>query len=201
MSDSVGPQDRLTEDEQITISSTNLRGLTHPLRVKLLGLLRTGGRATATSLAAQLQTTSGAVSYHLRQLERYGFITEDTGHGNGRERWWRARHQRSEYDELSQQPADAEIARWFTDQIAAEAARRVLAASRQWRSWPPEWRSVFSVADSLLALTPTEAKQLGRDLQAVVDGYRPHRPDEPAPAGTAVVAVQFQTFLQPVDPS
>ncbi|MDN5726031.1 MAG: helix-turn-helix domain-containing protein, partial [Propionibacteriales bacterium] len=92
---------RKARGDEIVINGENLRGLTHPLRMRLLGRLRAGGPATASALAREFDTTSGDVSYHLRQLERFGFITESTGQGNKRERWWRAQHERSEFDELS----------------------------------------------------------------------------------------------------
>ena len=47
------------------------------------------GPATATQLGARLGESSGATSYHLRQLEKYGFVEEDPTRGSGRERWWR----------------------------------------------------------------------------------------------------------------
>ena len=73
-------------EETITVTGDNLKALTHPLRVQVLGLLRTHGPATATTLARRLGLTSGALSYHLRQLQRYGFIAEDTERGNERDR-------------------------------------------------------------------------------------------------------------------
>jgi predicted transcriptional regulator len=59
----------------------SLRGLAHPLRLHLLGLLRADGPATASQLAARTGQSSGATSYHLRQLAAYGFVVEDTGRG------------------------------------------------------------------------------------------------------------------------
>lgn len=64
------------------------RGLAHPLRVRLLGALQEAGRGTATSLAAALGESTGATSYHLRQLARHGLVAEDAA--PGRARWWRS---------------------------------------------------------------------------------------------------------------
>ena len=71
------------------LDATALQGLAHPLRVQLCDQLSMHGPATATQLAARLNESSGATSYHLRQLEKYGFVEEDPGRGSGRERWWR----------------------------------------------------------------------------------------------------------------
>ena len=65
-----------------------LRALAHPLRVQLLDTLSTYGSFTASGLAERLGESSGATSYHLRQLEKHGFVREVEGKGTSRERWW-----------------------------------------------------------------------------------------------------------------
>ena len=65
-----------------------LKGLAHPLRVAILDRLSVHGPSTASGLAETLGESSGATSYHLRQLERHGFVREVEGRGTGRERWW-----------------------------------------------------------------------------------------------------------------
>ena len=63
--------------------------LAHPLRSRLLGALRLGGPASASTLAQALGTNSGATSYHLRRLAETGLVVDQPG-GRGRERLWRA---------------------------------------------------------------------------------------------------------------
>ena len=65
-------------DRDIALDAGSLRGLAHPVRLRMLGLLRTEGPATATRLAARLGLNSGATSYHLRQLATHGFVVEAT---------------------------------------------------------------------------------------------------------------------------
>jgi len=65
-----------------------LKAMAHPVRLRLIGLLRHDGPSTASALAARLGLNSGATSYHLRQLERHGFVQEVPGRGTARERWW-----------------------------------------------------------------------------------------------------------------
>ncbi|MEP6480971.1 MAG: helix-turn-helix domain-containing protein [Rhodoglobus sp.] len=74
------------EERQLDLES--LKALSHPLRVSLLDALSTYGPFTASGLAERLGESSGATSYHLRQLERHGFVREVEGRGTGRERWW-----------------------------------------------------------------------------------------------------------------
>src|SRR5690606_35719062 len=97
----------------------------HPIRLKILGILRTDGPATATTLAGRLALNTGATSYHLRQLAAYGFIVEDTGRGHGRERWWRAAHPITVFDR--DESAVAETGEAFVrslGQILAEDIQR-----------------------------------------------------------------------------
>ncbi|MBX3092257.1 MAG: helix-turn-helix transcriptional regulator [Cryobacterium sp.] len=73
-------------DRQIDLES--LKALAHPLRVKIFDVLSTYGSFTASGLAERLGESSGATSYHLRQLAKHGFVREVDGKGVGRERWW-----------------------------------------------------------------------------------------------------------------
>src|ERR1035437_6622354 len=66
-----------------------LRAYAHPVRMALVGLLRTEGPLTATRAAGLLGEASGTCSFHLRQLAKYGLV-EEAGGGPGREKPWRA---------------------------------------------------------------------------------------------------------------
>ncbi|WP_460968226.1 helix-turn-helix domain-containing protein [Pedococcus soli] len=64
--------------------------VTHPLRMRLLGELSRRGTARVVDLAGGLGEPANSVSFHLRQLARYGLIEQNPEQsGNGRERWWR----------------------------------------------------------------------------------------------------------------
>jgi DNA-binding transcriptional ArsR family regulator len=80
-----------------------LRALAHPLRVRILELLREDGPATASGLAKRVGESSGTTSWHLRQLAESGLIAEDTERGSRRDRWWKAVH---EGDQLHGKVAD-----------------------------------------------------------------------------------------------
>ncbi|MHB8275174.1 MAG: winged helix-turn-helix domain-containing protein, partial [Dermatophilaceae bacterium] len=71
----------------IHLDRAALAVLAHPLRSRLLAELRVSGPATATTLAAVLQTNSGATSYHLRKLAQVALVV-DSGEGRGRRRLW-----------------------------------------------------------------------------------------------------------------
>lgn len=65
-----------------------LKALAHPLRMQIIEVLSTYGEHTASGLADRLGESSGATSYHLRQLEKHGYVREVADRGTGRERWW-----------------------------------------------------------------------------------------------------------------
>ena len=189
----------MTEPDSIVVTSDNLRGLAHPLRVRLLGLLRAYGPATATTLARRLGLTSGALSYHLRQLERYGFIVEDTERGNGRERWWRAAHRRTLF-EMATPDGEGLV---YEDAVVDALIRGVTQARANRYDLEEEWRAQFNFSDTMLRLTPAEAERLGTEMNALLAGYRQHDPEGTGPEGSRLVAAQFQilpmTDVSPID--
>ena len=106
------PKDRRPESfdpaRDVYLDDTaRLRALAHPLRVRLLGLLRTYGPSTATALGTRVGQSSGVTSYHLRQLEASGFVVEELERGNRRERWWKAAHRTTWFDPAD--PGDPEV--------------------------------------------------------------------------------------------
>lgn len=72
-----------------TLGPEALKAFAHPLRIAMYQYLTAHGSATASQLARQLGESTGQTSYHLRQLERHGFIEDDPTKPSGRERWWR----------------------------------------------------------------------------------------------------------------
>ena len=61
--------------ERRTVSDpAALKALAHPLRLRILRHLGISGPATSTTLATALGENTGTLSYHLRRLERGGFV-------------------------------------------------------------------------------------------------------------------------------
>ena len=112
------------------------KAMTHPLRMRLIGELRRNGPATASELGRALGESSGSTSYHLRQLERYGFVADDDVQPSGRERRWRALHtQTSLPEELWEGEGGLDAFREMQRQRLA-LLRRQLAA---WTTPGPGW--------------------------------------------------------------
>jgi DNA-binding transcriptional ArsR family regulator len=182
-------------EDRIVLDPHNLKGLAHPLRVKILGALRTFGPSTATRLAEQLGESSGATSYHLRQLEAYGFVIEDTERtGQGRERWWRSAQRFTELPRGMAREASAD-AEGFLRALASDCFHEMDGFLGELSALPPEWDAGWTMSDRLLQLTPAEAERLRGELKDLVERYREHDPEagpDDVPAGSERVVFQVQ---------
>lgn len=145
------------------LDAESLKGLSHPLRVQLFDALSIYGPATASALADRLGESSGATSYHLRQLERHGFVREVEGKGTGRERWWErvpggVSLSATEIDDTPSNRAatQAVMRQW-------EQNRSVLLndfVARGFDALPAEWLDVSNVATANLRLTAEQLKHV-----------------------------------------
>lgn len=152
----------------ITPEPHQLRALSHPVRLRLLGLLRTDGPATATALATRLRLNSGATSYHLRQLAQHGFVEDDATRGNGRERWWRASAQSTRTEHTTDPEARAaEDA--FVQAVAVVHTEQLQRAVEERELVPDAWRRATTTSDWGLRLTPRRAEALMQALIAAIE--------------------------------
>ena len=183
--------------DQVVLDPHNLRGLAHPLRVRLLGLLRTDGPSTATKLAERLGQSSGATSYHLRQLEAHGFVAEDSSRagGSARERWWKATARYTTLPRAAAREASAD-AEGFLRAVAADCYQEMDAFLSELPTLPPRWDDGWTMSDRILRLTAAEAKRLRLELMKVVERYREDEPGghPAAPKGAEQVIVQVQVL-------
>jgi DNA-binding transcriptional ArsR family regulator len=160
-----------------------LRALAHPLRMSLLAALRSDGPSTASRLADRLGESSGATSYHLRQLAGFGFVEEVAGEGTRRERWWRALHRSTRWnnEELMAEPGGREVVDELTDRLVAQQRRMLAAFAAGREDADDEWRAAASLNDWALRLSPTRAGELVSELDAVVQRWRDEHeePEQP----------------------
>jgi DNA-binding transcriptional ArsR family regulator len=172
-----------------------LRALAHALRGRLLYELRTNGPATASELGRRLGESSGATSYHLRILARYGFVEDDPDHAHGRERWWRSAHDLTYWDpaDFEGQPGEREAAAEFLARVSADYARQFAAWLHEMHEWPREWQSATTSSDRLLTLDAKQLDELSRELEALLGRYAELEPGE----GSEHVHAIVQTFPRP----
>jgi predicted transcriptional regulator len=166
-----------------------LRAYAHPVRMKLVGLLRTEGPLTATRAADLLGESSGTCSFHLRQLAKYGLV-EEAGGGTGREKPWRAATMFTDWDATGDGTPETAAAAGLLNSVIAEQYFEQLA---RWLEASPgepeEWRQAAMLGDRILYVTPAELEELGRRVREVIDEYdeRQVRP-ELRPPGARLVS-------------
>jgi hypothetical protein len=185
--------------------------LGHPLRVALLGLLAHRATLTSTEAARELGESSGACSFHLRQLARYGHVEAVPG-ARGRARPWRLASVEpaggggesagggggpagggDEFGALARELENEGYRRWLSHRAAA----------------PPGWQDeAFS---TVLHLTPEELTEVAAAIRGVIAAYAGRPGPDPGPgagggggagaAGTLPVAVVARMFpLLPAGP-
>jgi DNA-binding transcriptional ArsR family regulator len=147
-----------------------LRALAHPVRMRLVGLLRTEGPLTATQAAEHVGDSPSNCSFHFRQLAKWGLVERAEG-GKGRERPWRATALFTSWQmsPVSGEGADARVAldrvvvQTYVDLIGRWFDRR--------SSEPAQWLAVSGVGDWILDVTAEELQALEDAIDALVEPY------------------------------
>lgn len=177
-------------DQIRALDARSLRGLAHPLRMRMIAALREFGPATASQLADRMGESSGATSYHLRQLAAYGFIEDDPERGVGRERWWKVRYRGTRFDNVEDflqhpDPTVRGAMSTFLYEHAAAHAEQVSTWLGTMHEWPQAWQSTWDMSDWTLRLTPELAEQMINEAGALIESYRERLAEAEAKAGAA----------------
>ncbi|MEF2979296.1 ArsR/SmtB family transcription factor [Subtercola sp. YIM 133946] len=178
-----------------SIDMTSLKGLAHPLRVRMLDALSTYGPNTSSGLAERFGESSGSMSYHLRQLERHGFIREDTSRGSTRERWW------------ERVPGGIEVDHVYPPQSAERAASDLVV--REWQTTrtallndflmhgadelEPRWYEASAFDTVNLRLTSDQLGALVAELQSISARYSQRYRNQQGP-GVRPVQLHLNAF-------
>ena len=183
----------MAREEMRELGPEQLKALTHPLRVEIIRALRSDGPATATALARRLGESSGSTSYHLRQLERHGFVEEVPDSGDGRDRWWRAAFRGQSVDPAKwhDDPGDRSVVAAYEAMVVRGAAQTLGAFIEEQANgeWDNAWVDAATVSDKSLRLTPAQLRRLVDKMHALLDSFE--RYDSP---GAERVVVQVNAF-------
>lgn len=179
------------------VDAAALKALAHPLRVDLFDRLAMLGPATASQLADALGESSGATSYHLRQLARHGFIEEDASRGSAKERYWRVAPggvtmNPAEFEEGSAEyEAGTLIARQMTEQRYRHTDDFLRRGTRE---FGPEWLAASALMSARSTMTAAElaatSEEIAGFIDRVLDRYRDRGPIE----GARPVVLHFNAF-------
>ncbi|MEU3454374.1 helix-turn-helix domain-containing protein [Micromonospora sp. NPDC006766] len=174
------------QPREITDVAT-LRAFAHPLRLRILNAVGLYGPLTATEVAERVGESPANCSWHLRQLAKYGFVTE-AGGGTGRQRPWRLVTGGHRWSEGEESPELAQ---------AGDAAARVLLDLEYRKLWdwmaarrqqPAVWRDASYFNQFIAWCTADELSGLQAEIQELFGRYL-DRLDDPAarPAGSRPV--------------
>jgi DNA-binding transcriptional ArsR family regulator len=159
----------VSETRPLLTDPKALEALAHPVRIDLLTYLGSEGPATASACARAVGDDPSNCSYHLRALARHGLV-ERVSSQDGRERPWRATITGFETESPGVDPG-TEQARSAAEVMAAGLAldqrltREYLAQRDQ---VDPGWREADQYATYTLRVTPSELKDLGARLDALI---------------------------------
>lgn len=179
------PRKRVTDVELMT-------ALAHPLRGELLRYLMSVGPRTASECAEAIGSTASNLSWHLRQLARFGLVEPADG-ADGRQRPWRATIVGLELGELADDPAmrTAQLA------VVGNALREDQQLTQRFldraEELSPEWRAAGAIDSYSLLLTAEELTELAAKVDALVRPYT-STIREDAPSGARPVHATFRAF-------
>ena len=158
----------------------------------MLGLLQENGPATATALARALGESTGATSYHLRQLARYGLIDEVAGAKRGRSRWWRAAARHYDLERAPEQSEEQEAASWRLVALVLERDAAIVTSFVENReSYEGPWRDSAVFTNHVLYATPEELRAANSRINEILSELE--RPD---PSDRPRVAMRFYGILR-----
>ena len=175
------------------VDAPALKALAHPMRVQILRILQLRDAVSVTSLADELGETTGATSYHLRQLARHGIVEETPPpQGSSRQKWWRLAvdqiHMRG--FEFMADDSTREAVSFLLREYNADRSRKLANWYATATLWPEEWQSASSDSDGHLDLNPKQMRALADEMGELVAKYRDLKPGR----GARKVDVQYAVF-------
>lgn len=198
----------MPDERMLDVDAPALKALAHPLRLQILRVLTLRKKVSVTSLAEELGETTGATSYHLRQLARHGFVEETKADetaetagsedgdltrpaGRKRQLWQMAvdRVHMTGYDFLANAET-REAAGFVLREIQADRNRRLANWYATATQWSDGWQRASSDADMFLELNQKQTRALADELAAVVTKYRTMKPAR----GARMIDVQYAVF-------
>jgi DNA-binding transcriptional ArsR family regulator len=158
---------------QITDSRV-LAAMAHPLRRRLVDLLKVEGPATASVLAERTGEAIGNISHHMKVLAASELVEEAPELARDRrERWWRlvSSALRWSVRDFADDPAGEAVAL----AAASLGVDRQLQLLNAWRAASPEIHAAWSEGpfstDSWLRLSPDELARFSQELIGLIRSW------------------------------
>lgn len=169
-----------------------IRALAHPARLAVIEELYSGRELTATECAQIAGLSPSAMSYHLRNLHRWGIVEPADSQGDGRERPWRAA---GSYLQLTTDSVLAESA-LLTQTVVGRLADQLGEWLANKATQDQAWLDASVVGSGQVWLTVDELIAVRTAVGAAIDRFRTRSPDD-LPDGAR--RVRFAVFAFPSD--
>jgi predicted ArsR family transcriptional regulator len=183
---------------QVISDARTMRALAHPLRVRLLELIRRDGEITASRAAELLDDSPGNMSWHLQTLAKYGFV-EEAGGGRGRSRPWRMTRRSERFDTSV---ADPEVAA-ATEALERTFVERVSNRMHEWwarrRDYSVSWRRAAFMSSSVRYLTVDELAEISEEVAAIFGRYADRNDTGVRPEGA--IPIELFALGHPISPT
>jgi len=187
------------EDRREITDVRRLAALAHPVRVALLSHLMAFGPRTASECAAAVDASPSNCSWHLRQLEKHGFVELAGDAADGRERPWRAAATGFRLGPLEDTPAVRSAVQVLASAQLDEEFRLARAYLRHEDELPEPWRHSAEFNTYGLLATAGEVHDLAERLDALIRPYLAATREE-APEGARPVHLMLAAYLRPDAP-
>jgi DNA-binding transcriptional ArsR family regulator len=183
------------DDFQDLTDPRELRAVTHPVRLAILEALRLHEQLTATEAGELIGESPTTCSFHLRQLAKYGFVSE-ADRGAGRRRPWRLAHRGIRFAGWNDDDTDLTIAATALENMLVRTwFEKFETWERVRHTYPEEWRSASTLSESLLYLTPAEMREIEEAREALIEKYRDRSTDSSSrPEGAEPVEIVSMSF-------
>lgn len=181
--------------DRVLVDPRAIKALAHPARLTVLDALADGSELTATECAAAAGVSPSAMSYHLRALEKWGFVERAGSSEDGRERPWRALPGGWRVETLPDRAARAATTALLSTMFARLNEEFARWAERE-NEQPKQWRDVTAVQSRTLWLTAEEAAELQEQHAKFVEARRGRTAADHPPGARRVRAANILVPLQ-----
>jgi DNA-binding transcriptional ArsR family regulator len=166
------PASSAEEDVVVLTDPSAIKALAHPARLVVIEALYSGQVLTATQCAALAGVSPSSMSYHLRTLAKYGIVVRAQTPGDARERPWQAAAPSLRVS-VERGGRGGLAATSLLIQEALRADQEALARLTELAVETPddEWVTSSNYARHRLMVTPAEAKDLIRRIDALLEKY------------------------------
>ncbi len=171
-----------------------IRALSHPLRLDLLDFLSEVEEATATDCARHTGESVASCSFHLRTLERHGYIERSSR--RGREKPWRIIRAVREFQGSPGDPDSLSA----TTRLAVTVFSSEVDRIRRYFAAPevedPSWHDASAIMRAALWVTPDELEGLQNEVKLLVTKYNDRNVD-PSLRPTGARRVRYLGVVNP----